>query len=133
MLDRALTLTLEEGLVPKHIATWRRGGKIKELTFESANRGRLVSLASQIITGKYFSVIEKLLLIFWFQLLICHLMILDINECHEENEFSAKCHSTAAICTNTPGSYQCQCKPGFEGDGRTCVGKSIYIFFCQRF
>ena len=27
-----------------------------------------------------------------------------------------------AICTNTEGSYQCSCKPGFRGDGRTCHG-----------
>ena len=38
--------------------------KCVDQTFESANRVRLVSLALQIITGKYFSVKEKLLLIF---------------------------------------------------------------------
>ena len=34
------------------------------------------------------------------------------------------CH-TNADCLSTPGiqGYQCVCKPGFIGDGRTCVGK----------
>ena len=41
----------------------------RDLIFESANRGRLVTLASHIITGKYFSVIEKLLLIFWLNII----------------------------------------------------------------
>lgn len=43
---------------------------------------------------------------------------LDINEC----ETAERCVSNA-ICNNTPGSYSCQCKPGFTGNAlKECVG-----------
>ena len=29
------------------------------------------------------------------------------------------CH-VDAICTNTPGSYECHCKPGYVGNGTEC-------------
>ena len=45
----------------------------------------------------------------------------DIDECEEK---SNKC-SPFAECTNKGGSYACKCKPGFEGDGKTCKGESI--------
>ena len=40
--------------------------------------------------------------------------------------------SADAVCNNTKGLYNCTCKPGHFGDGRTCQGKSysfIYLFF----
>lgn len=44
----------------------------------------------------------------------------DVDECdlglHD-------CHPDA-ICTNTHGSYSCQCKRGFNGDGRTTCTKT---------
>ena len=43
--------------------------------------------------------------------------VLDMNECKESQD---KCHSDAE-CTNTVGSYKCQCKKGYLGDGFTCV------------
>ncbi|CDW55810.1 NIDO and EGF 3 and EGF CA domain containing prote in, partial [Trichuris trichiura] len=46
----------------------------------------------------------------------------DINECRFK-EFA--CHKHA-ICINTPGSYVCQCKRGYSGDGRQC----FYIDAC---
>ena len=48
----------------------------------------------------------------------------DINECLLPND----CHFNAD-CTNTNGSYICQCKPGTNGDGYThCVSK--YLLIC---
>ncbi|XP_038069380.1 fibrillin-1-like isoform X2 [Patiria miniata] len=41
----------------------------------------------------------------------------DRNEC-EEGTFL--CHRDAA-CVNTAGSYRCECKEGFAGDGRVCI------------
>lgn len=34
---------------------------------------------------------------------------------------------TQATCTNTIGSYQCSCNPGFYGNGQTCLGMSLYF------
>ena len=31
--------------------------------------------------------------------------------------------SSDADCSNVIGSFQCACKPGFTGDGKTCRGK----------
>ena len=30
-----------------------------------------------------------------------------------------------AMCTNTIGSFTCECNPGFEGNGFTCTGKYL--------
>ncbi|CAH3140654.1 unnamed protein product [Pocillopora meandrina] len=43
----------------------------------------------------------------------------DIDECATGKQ---KC-SADAECNNTKGSYNCTCKPGYSGDGRTCNGK----------
>ena len=45
-------------------------------------------------------------------------MISDINECKEGTH---NCNSNA-VCNNTKGSYNCTCKPGYEGDGNDCTG-----------
>uniref|UniRef100_A0A672QGY6 Nidogen 1b n=1 Tax=Sinocyclocheilus grahami TaxID=75366 RepID=A0A672QGY6_SINGR len=39
----------------------------------------------------------------------------DIDECQP-----GRCHSDA-ICHNTQGSFTCQCRPGFHGDGFSCT------------
>ncbi|XP_028518446.1 neurotrypsin, partial [Exaiptasia diaphana] len=39
----------------------------------------------------------------------------DINECSVVDS----CHPDA-FCTNTIGSYICQCNPGYNGDGKSC-------------
>ena len=43
---------------------------------------------------------------------------LDINEC---NMTTIPC-DTHAACTNTPGSYSCQCMTGYTGNGTSCDG-----------
>ena len=51
----------------------------------------------------------------------------DINECAD-----APC-SNKANCTNTPGSYVCECQTGYEGNGKNCTGKTgALIFFLRR-
>ena len=42
--------------------------------------------------------------------------ISDINECVDNTH---DCSSNG-ICSNTPGGYECKCKPGFDGDGKSC-------------
>ncbi len=44
---------------------------------------------------------------------------LDINEC---TDGSADCAENAD-CENNEGSYDCTCKTGFSGNGKTCSGK----------
>lgn len=46
---------------------------------------------------------------------------IDVNECTEELH---SC-SADAVCTNTKGSYNCTCNPGYSGDGKICNGKSV--------
>ena len=42
---------------------------------------------------------------------------LDIDEC------SNKTHTcdVNAVCSNTQGSHNCTCKPGYSGDGKKCI------------
>ena len=42
----------------------------------------------------------------------------DINECVRGLD---DC-SEFAICANTQGSYTCTCPPGYQGNGRVCLG-----------
>ena len=46
----------------------------------------------------------------------------DIDECLVSNE----CDSNAS-CENTNGSFICQCKIGFTGDGASCLGEYAWI------
>ncbi|XP_029438203.1 signal peptide, CUB and EGF-like domain-containing protein 2 isoform X4 [Rhinatrema bivittatum] len=40
----------------------------------------------------------------------------DVDECSRGTD---DCHPDA-ICQNTPGSYKCMCRPGYQGDGKHC-------------
>lgn len=45
----------------------------------------------------------------------------DIDECKRNLH---NCHHPLGTCINTAGSFDCTCKPGFEGDGLDiCEGK----------
>lgn len=46
-------------------------------------------------------------------------VFLDIDECATG---VAKCDPNA-FCKNVDGSYECECKRGYNGDGQTCFGK----------
>jgi len=39
--------------------------------------------------------------------------LLDIDECADKSKFP--CYGN---CTNTPGSYNCTCPPGYDGDAK---------------
>ena len=46
--------------------------------------------------------------------------IVDINECLNET-----CSDVNAECVNNVGSYSCQCKQGYTGDGDNCTSMLI--------
>ena len=46
-------------------------------------------------------------------------IITDIDECVKG---SSRCDSQA-VCINTIGSFKCDCKPGYSGDGFTRRGR----------
>ena len=48
-------------------------------------------------------------------------IISDVDECLDHD-----C-SPNAVCHNNAGSYQCECDPGFIGDGKQCDGKRIWL------
>lgn len=55
----------------------------------------------------------------------------DIDECSELRDKPA-C-GLNAVCRNLPGSYECQCPPGFNGNPfALCEGKS-FVFSCMRY
>ena len=52
----------------------------------------------------------------------CHifLIFIDIDDCASQTH---DC-SSKGECINMDGSYQCECQPGFTGNGKTCNGRS---------
>ena len=51
---------------------------------------------------------------------LAHNFVTDIDECSSDLGY---CHKNAE-CTNTAGSYVCQCMDGYHGDGiSNCQGK----------
>ena len=50
---------------------------------------------------------------------------LDINEC------STNAHNcdANAFCTNSEGSYNCTCSPGYNGNETLCTGKSYHYHY----
>lgn len=54
-------------------------------------------------------------------LIIQLIMPLDVNECQDG---TSTCHANAN-CSNTVGSYNCSCLPGYSGNGFICEGTII--------
>ena len=50
----------------------------------------------------------------------------DIDECANG---TGDC-DTEAECTNTPGSYTCQCNQGYTGNGTNCTGMVMKFIIC---
>ena len=50
---------------------------------------------------------------------IVTLIYLDLDECLTDTDI---CNENAN-CTNTDGSYACQCVKGYSGDGYSCTGE----------
>jgi hypothetical protein len=51
----------------------------------------------------------------------CLICFSDVNECLRN-----PCHYNAS-CTDNEGSFNCQCKVGFSGDGHSCSGTSLSV------
>ena len=58
------------------------------------------------------------------KVLACLFVTLYLDECRGNNNH---CHQNA-VCTNTLGSYKCQCATGYTGDGFSCSGKEFFFF-----
>ena len=56
------------------------------------------------------------------------LLLLDFSDIDECSASTDVCGGSA-ICENTLGSYLCQCKPGFTGNG--CTGNNKRFPYCS--
>ena len=55
--------------------------------------------------------------------LMC-ICLIDIDECTETKH---NC-SVSGLCTNVNGSYRCECRHGFRGNGFECSGENPWSF-----
>uniref|UniRef100_A0A8C2IXB8 Nidogen 2a (osteonidogen) n=1 Tax=Cyprinus carpio TaxID=7962 RepID=A0A8C2IXB8_CYPCA len=50
---------------------------------------------------------------------LCFVVCADVDECRDQ-----PCH-TQALCSNSLGSFHCQCQPGYHGDGFQCHFQNV--------
>ena len=56
-------------------------------------------------------------------------VFVDVNECVAQLDDCG----TNSRCANTHGSYNCTCKQGYQGNGRTCTGNyRLIILACEQ-
>ena len=56
-------------------------------------------------------------------MIVTALLLTDVNEC----ESNSTCHEQAE-CYDTEGSYLCECRTGYEGDGyNDCIGELVCV------
>ena len=55
---------------------------------------------------------------YYYSLSMLYLLFTDINECTNSTN---DCHRNST-CTNSIGSYSCECNQGFNGNGTICIG-----------
>ena len=55
----------------------------------------------------------------------------DIDECCLELD---NCDPIGGQCIDITGSFECECLPGFTGDGLTCEGQVLFmhLYFAER-
>lgn len=58
-----------------------------------------------------------------FSSLLCSFNSSDVNECDDHPNYC----QVGGQCVNTPGSYRCLCKQGYEvgNGGSHCIGKGL--------
>jgi len=57
-------------------------------------------------------------------MIVTTLLLTDVNEC----ESNSTCHERAE-CYDNEGSYSCECRTGYEGDGyNDCIGELVLFY-----
>ncbi|XP_068702915.1 uncharacterized protein [Montipora foliosa] len=87
-------------------------GSIPELAAISCKE--IKASEGEAVSGRYWlSGVKPDMVVFAF----CDMQTEDIDECSA----SPLVCDENAVCSNTLGSYQCSCKVGFTGDGKSCT------------
>ena len=58
-------------------------------------------------------------------------LVLNVNADNDECTMGTNnCHANAE-CTNTPGSFSCDCVQGYSGDGVDCIGMHVAVLILK--
>ena len=68
------------------------------------------------------TLVHSLSLLVYYCFISYHVTI-DINECEMETD---NCNENAN-CTDTIGSFNCTCNPGYDGDGVNCSSEFCFL------